>query len=277
MNSNKRAQIDLSNVEPPRRLARRLGNLFLTNAVPAAEAGRLFRDAEASGSAHMDRLATLGSRRADDLARHRDVLRKMNRNRHWPGQYIVQAPLWNHKEQKEEQGDIVMWLPHEILYCLDAKARNPSNLRKLEVLQEQERQFLDVAASSLQVGSEDLMLVGIWGDGTPLNRDRSQVAEVLSMNILSCETRSDTRFPLCILQKHLMVKNQTWNLILEVISWSFRFAAAGVFPRCRHDGSPWHASDGYRAGKQGSACPRAVLGQVRGDWAFFKQVLYLPA
>ena len=84
-----------------------------------------------------------------------------------------------------------------------------------------------------------------------MSRDRIQVVEVLSMNVRSCDTKSDTRFPLCILQKHLMVKNETWNLSLEVISWSFRFAAAAVFPVCRHDGSPWHASDGYRAHLQG--------------------------
>ena len=70
----------------------------------------MFQGAEASGSAHMNLLAQVGARRVDNLARHRDVLQRLNVNRHWPAQYVLQAPLWNHKEQKEEQGDIVMWL-----------------------------------------------------------------------------------------------------------------------------------------------------------------------
>ena len=277
MNSNKRSQIHLSHVDPKRRLGKRLGNLFLNNAISAAETGRLFRDAEASGSAHVDHLARVGARRSDSTARHKELLNNMKVNRHWPKQYVLQVPLWNHKEQREEQGDIIMWLPHELLYCLDQKSHDRASLRNRDALEADEEAFLRRAAAFLQVGAEDVISVGLWGDGTPLNRDRTQVVEVLSMNVLSCSSRSDTRFPLCLVQKHLMVKNATWNCIMEVVAWSFRFAAAGVFPSHRHDGSPWHATDGWRARLEGKPCPRAILGQVRGDWAFFKQTLYLPA
>ncbi|CAE7340053.1 unnamed protein product [Symbiodinium necroappetens] len=89
----------------------------------------------------MDRLAQVGARRVDNLAGHMDVLQRLNVNR-----------------SKEEQGDIVMWLPHE----------NESS---------------------------------------------------------SIELPPRFRFPLCIVQKHLIVKNETWNRVLDVVSWSFRFVS----------------------------------------------------
>ena len=69
--------------------------------------------------------------------------------------------------------------------------------------------------------------------------------------------------------------DQTDNLVCSAVS--FTFLAAGIFPGARHDGSPWHEGESKRAKQAGKPCPRAVLLQVRGDWSFYKSVLYLPA
>ena len=64
--------------------------------------------------------------------------------------------------------------------------------------------------------------------------------------------------------------------MLQVFCWSMRCLASGSFPTCRHDGTPWLKSDAERAKFKGSI-PRALLLQVRADWAWKKQVFDFPS
>ena len=51
---------------------------------------------------------------------------------------------------------------------------------------------------------------------------------------------------------------------------------SGKFPTSRHDGSEWLPSDKYRANKKGSLGATSGLLQIRGDWAWYKEVFQFP-
>ena len=268
---------DLQKVPADKRLRLRIGNLLLTNSVSAQEAGRLYEDAAASGASHVKDMAALASKRKDKVPRKRDILRKLSKNRHWPPLYYAQLPLWDMQQQKDVLGAVPLWLPHELLYKLQGKAANDSSMCNLDMLEEGELQLLRQCAEKACVAPTSCIGLGIWGDGVPLTRERSQSAELLTLNILTSAKWGALRLPLAMMQKHLMVKQATWDGVLAIMAWSLQHAAAGTFPCSRHDGAPWTPADKWRRGLSGATCPRAFLIQVRGDWAFHKQTLYVPA
>eukprot|EP00969_Alexandrium_andersonii_P161263 7126254-Alexandrium_andersonii.AAC.1 len=61
------------------------------------------------------------------------------------------------------------------------------------------------------------------------------------------------------------------------MTWSFMLLFEGQWPSCRHDGSPWQASDSSRSSKTGPLGFYACLLQLRGDWAWLKQVFGFPS
>jgi hypothetical protein len=64
----------------------------------------------------------------------------------------------------------------------------------------------------------------------------------------------------------------TYQVIFEVISWSFECLRNGLSPTCRHDSSPWTAHD-LKVRMAGSQhLPHAGLAQVRGDWEWMAGV-----
>ena len=59
----------------------------------------------------------------------------------------------------------------------------------------------------------------------------------------------------------------TYWMLLWCLRWSFDALAEGFFPRTRHDGSDWKASDEARRTKAGARMKRkCVVIQFRGDW-----------
>jgi hypothetical protein len=73
------------------------------------------------------------------------------------------------------------------------------------------------------------------------------------------------------------VGENTWHDVFGVIAWSLQHAAAGLHPSCRHDGTPWLKSDRARLAQSGKGMlARAVVTDIRGDWAFFGEVFAFP-
>jgi hypothetical protein len=128
----------------------------------------------------------------------------------------------------------------------------------------------------MQIASEDLICLGLWGDGVLMSRNREQSLELLSFNILTHPSRHDMRIPIFAMQKHWLQKETTYDEVMKVISWSLVHAAAGRNPITRHDGTPFSTKDAWRLRRAGERIPRAVLLELRADWAFLKQTLYLP-
>ena len=88
---------------------------------------------------------------------------------------------------------------------------------------------------------------------------------------------TDLRIPVLALPKDFFLKDQsTYDQVMQIIAWSFDNLLLGEHPRCRHDGQGWKKSDVSRKKKGGDSLQKAVLTEVRGDWAFYKHQLRLP-
>ncbi|CAE7296835.1 unnamed protein product [Symbiodinium sp. CCMP2592] len=274
---SKKHQTDLKEVEASKRLRTRIGNLMLSNTISGIEASRLFRDADLANAENVKDLAACGTGRADDIPKKRDLVRRLGISRHWPDPYWCKLPLWCMARQVATEEWVPLWLPHELLHALDSKAAGLNTMRDLSCMEPGEVALLRQCCEKAGLEEGSAVALGIWGDGVPITRDRTQSAEVLSLNILSHSQRGALRFPLALMQKHLMLKEFTWDAVLSIMAWSFAFLAAGISPSSRHDGMAWLPSDKARRARSGLQLPRAFLIQVRGDWAFYKQTLYMPA
>ena len=76
--------------------------------------------------------------------------------------------------------------------------------------------------------------------------------------------------------KDLQVKFESHEAVFKILQWSFQALFEGRMPSHRHDGTPWTATDTFRRRSSGKTLPKAVLAELRGDWAMLKQVLDMP-
>ena len=88
-----------------------------------------------------------------------------------------------HKEQETErevQTWIALWLPHELLAKLYFYGV-PDALRSTEGMDPLTKEHW--ARCCAEAGVDDMLGLGIWGDGCPCNWDRTRSLEVLSMSL----------------------------------------------------------------------------------------------
>lgn len=265
-----------SDLPPQRRLRANLSDLFLGNAVSAPRAGELFRDAEQAGAAAVEDLVKIGSNSKQGQVRHRDLRRAMLKNRHWPSLYIFNAPGLCPETQEEQLLKIPMLLPHEIMAALEEKLHTSHGFFDHRDLAPGDQERLAAAARHLHTEVSTIAGLGLWGDGVPYSSDRTKSIEVLALNIVTHKDK-DLRFPIAIIPKHWMLKNATYDAIFAVVKWSFTCLAMACWPATDHAGHPWGVGQSSRKKKAGQPLPRAILLQVRGDWSFYKNTLYLPA
>ena len=65
--------------------------------------------------------------------------------------------------------------------------------------------------------------------------------------------------------------------VMRWLHWCFSSLASGQFPRERHDGKPWRATDALRAARGGTPLPFVgALCEIRGDWAEYAHTFGLP-
>lgn len=70
----------------------------------------------------------------------------------------------------------------------------------------------------------------------------------------------------------------SYYALFSVATWSIEALAAGTWPRRRHDGRDWLASDSMRQSKAGSALPfTAACLYIKGDWAEYAHTFGLPS
>lgn len=140
------------------------------------------------------------------------------------------------------------------------------------------RNNLARAASEAGVPFEEALGIGLWGDGIASKWDRTESLEVVTLSLPGFGPGRDIRIPLCGISKRFLLQHETIDRILSVLLWSFRALARGAHPSARHDGSEWGPGEAHRA--KMSDRPVGVKGflvELRGDWAWFKTVLRLPA
>ena len=261
-------------VPAPLKFRKNVSGLFLSNQIAARRAASLSHDAQEAQGQGVPDLAALAAD-PNKPAKHRDVLKKLLKNRHWPQIYYLNAPVTDLRSQEEVMALVPMWLPHELVQCLQDKVISASGIHSIDLLEQPERQQLDKVSASTGIPVTDWVAISMWGDGVPFNNSRSHSLEMLSLAILSSHDHS-LRLPLCAFPKHLQAGQKTWEAILSVVKWSLESSASGLYPIARHDGASFETTDRIRKRKAGQPLCRAALVQIRGDWSFYKNCFGLP-
>ena len=235
------------NVSAPQKFKINPTGLFSVNQIAARRAASLSHDAQEAQGQGVEDLAALAAD-PNKPARHRDVLKKLMKNRHWPQIYYLKAPVTDLRSQEETIAALPMWLPHELVQCLQEKMISASGIHSIDFLEQPERQQLDKISASTGIPVTDWVAISTWGDGAPFNNNRTHSLEMLSLAILSSSDQS-LRIPLCGFPKHLQASQKTWQAIFSVVKWSLESAAAGLYPISRHDGTPFETTDTARKNK----------------------------
>ena len=144
-----------------------------------------------------------------------------------------------------------------------------------DVLIEAQRQALRERPDLQALGlSPETLLLALWQDGVPFNRNREHSLELWSLSVL---VDKDMQVPITGWPKDLECKNRTHEVLFQVLAWSFQCLDAGVMPSCRHDGTPFASKDSWRRKLRGQPLAmKARLADMRGDWSMYKSVLALP-
>jgi hypothetical protein len=121
--------------------------------------------------------------------------------------------------------------------------------------------------------------LGLWIDGVPFNWDRSESIEVVSMSLPGlADGNSNLRIPVCVVSKCFMLKDVTYEDILDVVAWSFVWLAQGLFPPRRHDDASFRQGTDNRRIKLANQqlSMKGFLCELRGDWKMLSEVLKIP-
>ena len=96
-------------------------------------------------------------------------------------------------------------------------------------------------------GASEMLALGLWGDGVPVNWDRTESVETFSINLPGLSGKyHGLRLPITGFSRK-QVSSHTWHDLMQVIAWSLQCCADGFWPLLRHDGSPWIKTDTLRA------------------------------
>ena len=252
---------------PERMLRHNLCELFLDNVVSGSRLQTIAEDAVVAGCPGFDDL--LSARHCKEIKElrgkhkksqssakirkrknaHRDVMRRLSKRSLWPPAYIASITVFNTKTQEETKMNIAVSLPHEILWAF-AQNNNKDDLLDQSGMTPTCKSHLLYMMNQFQ--KQEALAFGIWIDGCPCNWDRTCSLEAVTLNMPGLSgSNAGLRLPLCVLPKHYVAKDKTFDDILKVLSWSFVWAANGVFPPNRHDLSPWTSGDRWRKHKAG--------------------------
>ena len=265
LSKNKRPY-DAGELPPSQRLRSNLGDLYARNELPASRIAELARDVHAVAPTELRDLAIPG--RKDNVTRkfRTRFLKKST----WMPDYLAPVRVWDNKKQKVVvEKNVPMQLIHEVVAVLLKHGFEEALMAtdNMEPLTLQHLRHCEAQAGGKLLG------LGLWGDGAPTQWDRNETIDVLSLS-LPGQANTTLRIPLVVLP-HSRVCAETWQDVFAIIKWSLTILATGAWPTCRHDGTPWNASDKCR--RNARPLLRAALVEVRQDWKFAVEVFGFPA
>jgi len=264
--------------QPSAVLHRHLRDLTATNQLPATRVQELVDDIRAVAPGQLPGLPRFRGAGRNNNA-WRNLSRAFLRGNRWPQPYWAQVRCRHVRSGEERQTWLAFGLPHEYIALLhkhgdeqaimDRSGLDPLTLRHL--------QRCEAAAGAR------LCPLGLWGDGVPVQWDRAESIETLSLNLpgQSGQYKSLRLSLVSLSRKHISA--HTWWDIGAVLAWSFRACATGVWPTARHDGADWLPSDCKKQrGRPARRCAqsigiRSALCEIRADWKFFAEVFKFPA
>ena len=117
--------------------------------------------------------------------------------------------------------------------------------------------------------------LGIHGDGVPFAAKMRDSLECISFNILT--EAHGVRLLFTTFPKSRSAGKETLDALFKVLAWSMRHLMLGTFPTVREDVLDWTKKDVARATWSGKHLGfHAAVLQVRGDWAFYREVFAFP-
>ena len=202
--------------------------------------------------------------------------------------YEVMVPGANQKPTKA-----VVFLPHENLEklvrdsYLSAWCLSPEQVGAPTGLGPLLRRWNNHADVGGRHQLEQVMGIGWHCDGVQYSSSSraGDVRSVLvsSFNVITAQTVSDraSRILFFVIGKKRLCDcgcngYHTFQALFRVFAWSMDCLNRGESPNCRHDGSPWTASDLKNRLAGGAPLPAAGVLQIRGDWQWLADGFRFP-
>jgi hypothetical protein len=185
-----------------KRFRANLIDLFLTNDISGTRARDLCEDHEQA-----EQHSTADFRKVGKSGKHlqnvsRELLAKLKKRSAWPPLYYAQIRVFDLQMQIERKKYIPFLLPHEIIWSLCEHSLDKDSLFQHSGLCKQSLDHLVKCAAGMGVPLAQSVPIGIWGDGVPMNYDRTQSLEVLSFSLPGLDAgHHDLRFPITVLPK----------------------------------------------------------------------------
>ena len=248
-----------------------VSSLFLTNKLSGVKMHALVTTGHDAGAGGVP-----------DLARYqapqnatRDFLTTLLKGSTKPPLYFASIPLKRKDTGAIEHVRMPFLLPHEMIAHIVGK----KDLAPFQQWSPEVKQQINKVCSAIKGDIDNFIGIGLHGDGVPHQKRKS--IEVLSWNIVSAGM--STRVPFAILEKEFACAcgcsgRHSLEPMLEVFTWSIRCLMSGKYPTIAHDGTPMKDYDKGRAAKFNGPLPCiGGLAQLRGDWAWYKQIFQFPA
>jgi hypothetical protein len=249
---------------------------FLSGSVSARHAQRLVIKAQRAGAKGAEDLAKTGKSGVCKKNISRDMKRSMRKNSHWPRLYYAKIPLWDPKKDCKVFKDHPFLLPHEWL----AKAQSTCELAAVMANAADDVDIvrhMSKVAEGLGSPWTDYVPLGFHCDGVPFGSQifYSDSLELFSLNF-PCGTVG-MKIPFTSVQKNHLIKHETYQSILQVLAWSLKHLAFGTMPDQRQDGTAFGPGEQWRVRWVRKLKPaKALLVEIRADWAALKQVFQFP-
>jgi len=251
-----------------------VAELFVTNTLTGPVAQKIFYKADRAGAGGVSDLAKVGKSGQAKKNIHRDLMRKLMRGCTFPEPYFCSVPFLNKGTGEEEIHDFPVLLPHEALRWY---IQNNDNRMALWAAKPEHSIFGEARAwcDKFEVDLVKFIPLGVHGDGVPFASKMRDSLECISYNIIT--DLSGVRILYTTFPKSWSAGKNTWDVLFRVFAWSMRHLMMGCCPRMREDGGAWKSSDDARANASGKALGfHAAVLQIRGDWAFYKEVFAFP-
>ena len=255
---------------------RHVSTLYLRNQLSGLETAHLVRSAKSSGASGVADLSRAGASGAHPGNSSRDLLTSLMKGNKSPAPYWVEIPVSDPKKPgKQCKALVPVLLMHEMFhFVLEGVALASVVAFEGAGLESKRKKF----AADYNLDHRKVVPIGLHGDGVPHKAKGRGSVEVMSWSFAAQPCWERVLF--ACLDKVYMCScgcggRCTLDALLRVFLWSLQILFAGSWPTCRHDGSAWHRSDSSRAGLSGGLGVHAALMQVRGDWAYYKQLFSL--
>ena len=248
--------------------------------IVAANAADLAQ-AEADGLAHIGGLVGCLSNSTRGVRRH-----MATRRRHDDIEpYMVEA-TYRLASGNVENKELGMILPHEILHLIWSKAPNLFMQRFIGPHGEIGlREFWEHCAGEpwlqnheykqlVEAKGEKCIPIKLHGDDAPVSkRGCGYVFLNFAPLLVPFQETAHSRCLIAAFSTEMVENDELW----QVLAWSLRSAALGVFPCLDHRGDPF-PQDSARAKAAGRPIAndyRIILAQMASDWKYLKEVFHM--